>query len=275
LNDDTQDRAEARHDPSAAMMVPSERGRGEDEAMVARRKQQETAVNGAAAGAPRPVRYPESDGKPMGETETHIREIMRLIQTLDRRFADRDDVYVGGDLLVYYEEGNPRAVVVPDVFVAIGAAKGPRRRIWKLWEERIPPTLVIEVTSSSTRREDLGRKRKLYARLGVSEYVLYDPLGEYLRPALQGYRLESGRYEAMPAEQGVLVSEVLAAVLQLEDGSLQLQDRRTGAPLLDPQREAERLQALIAQEVAARHALEAEVAELRAMVQRLTPPTEA
>jgi Uma2 family endonuclease len=250
--------------------------------MVARRRQDETAANGAAA---RPVHYPESDGKPMGETETHIREIVRLIQTLDRRFADRDDVYVGGDLLVYYEEGNPRAVVVPDVFVAIGAAKGPRRRIWKLWEERVPPTLVVEVTSPSTRREDLGRKRTLYARLGVSEYVLYDPLGEYLRPSLQGYRLESGRYEAMPAEQGVLVSGVLDALLQLQDGSLQLLDRRTGAPLLDPQREVEQLRALLtqeveqfrarhAQEVAARLALEAEVAELRAMVQRLVPPSE-
>jgi Uma2 family endonuclease len=238
--------------------------------MVARRRQDDSPVNGAAA---RPVHYPESDGKPMGETETHIREIMRLIQTLDRRFADRADVYVGGDLLVYYEEGNPRAVVVPDVFVAIGASKGPRRRIWKLWEERIPPTLVIEVTSPSTRREDLGRKRTLYGRLGVAEYVLYDPLGEYLRPALQGYRLEAGSYGAMPTEQCALVSEVLSARLLLNDGWLQLLDRRTGAPLLDPLQELQQTRALLTQESAARQVLERQVAELRAMVERLMPPT--
>jgi Uma2 family endonuclease len=242
--------------------------------MVARRKQADTRANGAAVRAPRPVHYPESDGKPMGETETHIREIMRLIQTLDGRFADRDDVYVGGDLLVYYEAGNPRAVVVPDVFVAIGASKGPQRRIWKLWEEHVPPTLVVEVTSPSTRREDLGRKRTLYERLAVEEYVLYDPLGEYLRPAVQGYRLEAGRYGEMPAEEGALVSEVLDARLRLENGRLHLLDRRTGVPLLDPRRQLQQTQALLSQEIAARRALEAEVAELKAIVQRLTPPTE-
>jgi Uma2 family endonuclease len=198
----------------------------------------------------------------MGETETHIREIMRLIQTLDGRFADRDDVCVGGDLLVYYEEGNPRAVVVPDVFVAVGAPKEPRRRIWKLWEERIPPTLVIEVTSSSTRREDLGRKRTLYARLGVSEYVLYDPLGEYLRPALQGLRLIAGEYRPMLAEPSGLVSEVLDAQLSLADGRLVLMDRRTGAQLLSP---AEQLTG----EIAAQAELRARIAELEAELRRL------
>jgi Uma2 family endonuclease len=264
--------------------------------MVARRKHQETAVNAAAAGAPRPVRYPESDGKPMGETETHIREIMRLIRTLDLRFADRDDVYVGGDLLVYYEEGNPRAVVVPDVFVAVGAPKGPERRIWKLWEERVPPTLVIEVTSPSTRREDLGRKRTLYARLGVPEYVLYDPLGEYLRPALQGFRLARVAFEPMAVERESLVSEALGLRLTLVDGHLQFIDRETGARLVTPEEELQRRVEQLTREVAAqrelvgqqaqvidqlaaelqaRRALEAEIAELRAMVQRLTPPTEA
>jgi Uma2 family endonuclease len=119
--------------------------------MVARRKLVESRANGSGlARASKPVHYPETDGKPMGETETHIREIMRLIQTLDGAFEHRPDVYVGGDLLVYYEEGNPRRFVVPDVFVAIGASKLPQRRIWKLWEERVSPTFVIEVTSPWT-----------------------------------------------------------------------------------------------------------------------------
>lgn len=68
----------------------------------------------------RDVSYLESDGESMGETEPHIRENMRLLQTLDSLFADRDDIYVGGDLLVYYLEGDPTKVVVPDVFVALG-----------------------------------------------------------------------------------------------------------------------------------------------------------
>jgi hypothetical protein len=33
-----------------------------------------------------------------------------------------------------------------------------RRRIYKLWEEGKGPTVVFEVTSKSTRREDFGKK---------------------------------------------------------------------------------------------------------------------
>lgn len=105
--------------------------------------------------------YPEADGKPIGETETHILELMRLLQTLRDAFAAAPDVYVGGDLLLYYIEGNPRRFVVPDIFVAVGASKLPPRRIYRLWEEGVPPSFVLEVTSPSTRRTDQVEKRAL------------------------------------------------------------------------------------------------------------------
>jgi hypothetical protein len=60
------------------------------------------------------------------------------------------------------EEGNLSAVVVPDVFVALGVEQR-QRRIYKLWEEGVSPTFVIEVSSRSTRLEDQGTKRGLYA----------------------------------------------------------------------------------------------------------------
>ena len=199
----------------------------------------------------KPVHYPERDGKPMGETEVHATEIMRLILTLRDHYAARPDVYVWGDLLLYYEEGNPRAVVVPDVFVARGASREPQRRIYKLWEEGVPPTFVIEVTSPSTRRVDLGRKRDLYARLGVAEYVLYDPLDEYLTPALQGFSLERGAFRPMaPDASGVLVSHALGLRLSLVDGRLRLIDAATGAPLLSPEERAAEASARAAEAVA-------------------------
>src|SRR5690349_12348010 len=90
-----------------------------------------TTVDGTSAqktaNGRRVVIYPESDGKPMGETELHIDELIRLLQILRRRYRDDPLVYVGGDLIMYYEEGNARAQVVPDVFVAKGARKLPRR----------------------------------------------------------------------------------------------------------------------------------------------------
>lgn len=49
--------------------------------------------------------------------------------------------------------------------------------------------MVIEVSSRKTRREDLGPKKGTYEMMGVQEYYLFDPLGEYLETPLVGYRL--------------------------------------------------------------------------------------
>ena len=231
----------------------------------------------------KPVVYPESDGKPMAESEVHIDELIRLIQTLRDAFADRADVYVVGDLLLYYEEGNPRASVAPDVMVVKGVPKLPRRRIYKLWEEGAPPAVVIEVTSRSTRREDVTKKWQLYTRLGVREYFLYDPLGEYLRPALQGFRLVAGEYVPMETDaEGALLSDELGMRLLLQDGRLRLFDRQTGAPLLDPAERAaaeaearRRAEARAAAEAEARGVAEARIAELEALLRDRLPPSDS
>jgi len=177
------------------------------------------------------VHYPESDGKPMGETEFHVEETIYLIVALKDRFRDAPDVYVGGDMFLYYVEGDPKKVVAPDVFVVLGVPKR-KRRTYKLWEEGLPPNLVIEVTSASTRQEDLNKKA-LYERLGVTEYVLYDPLGEYLNPRIQGFRLSGSRYEPIPREAGgSLQSRTVGLTFTMEGPELRLIDTATGDPLL-------------------------------------------
>ncbi len=123
------------------------------------------------------VDYPETDGKPMAETDVHIDALLYLREALKDYFRDAPQVYVAGNMLLYYEEGNPAACVAPDVFVVQGVAKR-ERRTYKLWEEGQPPAVVFEITSRGSRLEDLGTKRVVYAMLGVREYFLYDPLGE-------------------------------------------------------------------------------------------------
>jgi len=183
----------------------------------------------------KPVHYPESDGKPMAETDVHRREMFDLIGTLDDRFRDAPDVYVAGNLFLYYAEGNPRKVVAPDVFVVKGVPKG-NRRIYKLWEERHAPCLVIELTSDSTRQEDLEAKKECYARLGVEEYFLHDPLGDYLEPPLQGLRLEEGRYrQIVPAPDGSLEIRTLGLRIRKEGEQSRLIDAATGESLLRPE----------------------------------------
>jgi Uma2 family endonuclease len=225
------------------------------------------------------VHYPESDGKPMGETDVHIDALIYLREALKDYFRNEPQVYVAGNMLLYYEEGNPAACVAPDVFVVQGVAKG-ERRTYRLWEEGQAPAVVFEITSRGSRLEDLGTKRAVYAMLGVREYFLYDPLGEYLRPPLQGYRLREGEYERIsPEAEGELTSQALGLDLRLEDGRLRLVSPATGERLLTPaeaqaarRAEAEARQAEAAArqaEAAARQAAEAELERLRVELARL------
>jgi Uma2 family endonuclease len=220
------------------------------------------------------VHYPESDGKPMGETDQHRDQMVRHIDLL-RHFYRGQRVYVSGNLLVYYEQGNSRKFVVPDTFVVKGIA-ARQRRIYKIWVEGKPPEVVIETTSRKTRRKDTHDKPPLYARLGVKEYFLYDPLQEYLEPPLQGYRLTDQGYVPMvPDESGSLVSEQLELQMRIEEELLQFYRRDTGDRLLTADeraaRDAEARQREAAarqREAEARQAAEAEVLRLREELSR-------
>lgn len=213
------------------------------------------------------VHYPESDGRPMGETEVHVRELLDLFGTLDRRFRDRPDVYVGGDILLYYVEGQPRYCVSPDILVTIGILKRPMRRSYFLWKEGRPPSMIIEITSESSRREDL-EKKDVYARIGVAEYFLSDPLGEYLKPPFQGFRLHGGKYRPIqPQADGSMISESTGLRLTRDaEGRIRLSDAATGKSLLRPDELEPVLEARDKEleiERKARQAAEDELARLR------------
>lgn len=148
--------------------------------------------------------------------------------------------------MLYYEEGEPSACVSPDVFVVRGVSK-QERRVYKVWEEGTAPDVVIELTSRSTRLEDLGNKRALYAELGIAEYFIYDPNQEYLKPPLQGYRFAQNDYAPIaPDAEGKFHSAILDLDLQIVNDDLRLFNPRIGEYLLTPreqQDEIERLRA--------------------------------
>jgi Uma2 family endonuclease len=176
----------------------------------------------------RRVHYPESDGKPLGETDQH-RDLMTDLIFALKWFLANMRAYVAGNLFVYFEEGNPKAVVAPDVFVVLGVQQR-QRRIYQAWKEGARlPDLVIELTSKKTRIADQTTKPQLYARLGVREYFLFDPYGEYLEPRLQGYRLVDGAYVPMP--EYPLRSVMLGLDLREEDNALRLYNPNTGVRL--------------------------------------------
>jgi len=102
---------------------------------------------------------------------------------------------------------------------------------------------VLETTSKTTRREDAGKKNKIYSHLGIGEYFLYDPRGDWLRPRLQGYRLVNGKYAAIPpAADGSILSQELGIRFVLEDGDLVMFDARSGERLLSQEELARKLE---------------------------------
>jgi len=213
-----------------------------------------------------PVEYPSSDGRPMAENDAQRAAIMYAIGALEIWFSDRSDVYVSGDLLIYYDEGNPRGSVAPDAFVVIGAEQR-QRMTYKLWEEPKAPDFALEVASPNTWREDEGPKRRLYERLGVREYWQYDPTGEHLGVRLKGWRLVEGAYEPQPLVASLdgtrfLRSETLGLDLRVKDEEMYFLDPATGQRLLSHAEEHSARTLAVARAEAA----EARVAELEALL---------
>jgi Uma2 family endonuclease len=217
------------------------------------------------------IEYPESDGKPMGETDLHRDWMFRLLEIFRQRYRD-EQVYIASDLLVYYEEGTPSKFVVPDCFVVLDCKPG-RRRTFQTWNEKRVPNIVFEVTSRGTSSIDIVDKPVIYERMGVQEYFLYDPTASYLEPPLQGYRMTNGSLHQIAEANGRIRCETLGVELFLREDNLVIVDKETGVEQLTradaeelAREQAERMQE---QELEARLIAERRVQELEEKLRRL------
>ena len=205
--------------------------------------------------------YPESDGKPMAETDVHRDLMIDFIQMLKQHFENKNDVYVSGNLFLYYEEGNPRKVISPDVFVVFGVEK-KLRRTYLTWAEANTPDFVLEVASPKTFKNDMGHKKELYASvLAVKEYYIYDPLGQIV-PSFVGYRLIDGAYQEIDFVNERLPAKTLGLELGEHDGKLRLYNPNTLQWLQTPSEEVKEVR------TRAKNA-EAELAKALAEIERL------
>jgi Uma2 family endonuclease len=119
-------------------------------------------------------RFPDSDGKPMADSQTQYKWMVTIAEGLEALFADRHDVLIACDLLWYYDPGDARRCVAPDVFVAFGRPKAPRHS-YKEWIEGHAPQVVFEIHSPSNTPARMRRKLDLYDARGVEEYYYYFP----------------------------------------------------------------------------------------------------
>ena len=185
--------------------------------------------------------YPESDGMPMPDAEYQAPIFRRVVMTLEGHFRDRHNTRVNGNTFLYYEEGNPRRVVSPDCYVAFDVDVDLilHFNTYRLWEMGKPPDFILEIASPSTAANDLGRKRDLYARIGVGEYWRYDATGgSYYGEPMVGEYLADGEYHRFEIhrEAGGAVwshSPALNLDLHWNPDCLQFYDLEAGAFIPD------------------------------------------
>ena len=186
-----------------------------------------------------------------------LEAILGLLRAHFTDFNRRPDVFLDSNTIICYDRRDLNVRVSPDVYLAFGVDTQAirRRKLYLPWEVGKPPDWVLEVASSSTSREDVGRKRDIYARIGVPEYWRFDPKdGDYHGEKLAGDRLVAGGYEPIElttASDGLLkgYSEVLGLSLCWDDNWPRLYDPATDTYLETWQ-----------QERAAREVVESQVA---------------
>ncbi|MEW5859952.1 MAG: Uma2 family endonuclease [Cyanobacteriota bacterium] len=162
---------------------------------------------------------PYDDGETM-ESQRHVLQMQLLINTLLLMWAERQDVFVGGNMFVYYslEQVRNKDFNGPDVFVVLDVPRRERKS-WVVWEEGKGPDLVIELLSDSTAQQDKNEKKQVYQnRLRVPNYFWFDPFSA----EWAGFALQNGVYvEIQPDAQNRLISQQLGLALVRWEGNYQ------------------------------------------------------
>jgi Uma2 family endonuclease len=212
------------------------------------------------------VFYPCSDGEPVAESYVHLYALFATLEVL-RQYLLGQQATVLGNQFMYYAEGFPKLRVAPDVMVIFNVAPGGRDN-YKIWEEGSVPSVVFEMTCKGTKTKDLEDKKLLYEALGVQEYWLFDPRGEWIKEQLRGYRLDEDEYQPITDSR----SAPLNLRLQVEGQLIGFYREDTGEKLLIPEEMANALaQAEEAKQQAeeAKRQVEAENERLKAQLKAL------
>jgi Uma2 family endonuclease len=167
-------------------------------------------LDSTANKSPNPeIFYPSSDGEPLAESYDHLYAIMTTIEMLLAHLKGQQATVLA-DRFLYYVQEFPRLRVAPDVMVIFGVEPGGREN-YKIWEEGHVPSVIFEMTSLDTRRQDDDEKKDIYQSLGVTEYWQFDPLGEWIPEKLRGFRLQGDEEPVY-----MLIKNDFSEVLQLQ-----------------------------------------------------------
>jgi Uma2 family endonuclease len=117
--------------------------------------------------------YPADDN--MGEELLH-REIVELFRALLQYFFSCRNIVarVGANTFIYWVQFHPEITIDPDLYVMHGIAPDASPDNWKLWENGVVPSFVLEVVSKETKK-DYTTVHEKYDAMGVPEVIIFDP----------------------------------------------------------------------------------------------------
>lgn len=170
--------------------------------------------------------YPEQREDDIGETSIHINLIANFLNILKLFFKKREDVFLSGNMNLYYEEGNPNKWYAPDLLVAFGVSNHDRAS-YRVWKENVFPQVVIEVSSNRTWKTDISEKLEIYSELGAEEYYILDPEFAYLPAPMMAFHRQGERLLTAEVKDGRIFSPRLGLEIARTENSFRLFNPRT------------------------------------------------
>ncbi|HLO86738.1 MAG TPA: Uma2 family endonuclease [Nostocaceae cyanobacterium] len=136
---------------------------------------------------------PDSDDTPVdNELQELIPGLLKAILML--LWGNRNDWFFGIDMGIYYHPDEP--AIVPDGFLSLGVERfydEELRPSYVLWEEKVVPSLVLEIVSKTAGKE-YSSKLEDYEQLGIPYYVIYSSQRRR-KPRLEIHKLVNGKYQ--------------------------------------------------------------------------------
>ncbi len=193
--------------------------------------------------------YPEQREDDMGETSIHINLIADFLKILRLFFKEREDVFLSGNMNLYYDEGNPNKWYAPDLLVAFGVPNHERSS-YQVWKEKVFPQVIIEIASERTWKTDVSEKLEIYSVLGAEEYYILDPTFNYLPAPMLAFHRQGERLLAVPVNSEKIFSPRLGLEIVRAENTFRLFNPQVNEflrTLEEAESELERLKAEIEQ----------------------------
>lgn len=172
------------------------------------------------------VYYPEEREDDMGETSVHIKLLANLLSILKLYFKNRQDVFLSGNMNLYFEKGNSRRWFAPDLLVAFGVPN-VERSSYLLFRERVFPQVIFEIASEKTWRNDVDEKLRTYEQYGAEEYYVLDPEYAYLPAPLMAFRRENDKLSPVQISDNKIFSPRLGLEIVWAENDFRLFNPQT------------------------------------------------